>query len=266
MFFEIIAVIAIILSILSVLCGVVSGTLNLCLCFLICFVGVFLLWVISCSILTLFVNTEKPCQKHSRIFRWYANGLINLLKQILRIRVHVTGVEKLPKESFLMVGNHRSGLDPLLEMGVLRKFHLGFVAKQELFKIPVIGKVMHKCFCLSLNRSDAREGLKTITQAAEIIKKQTASVGIYPEGTRNYGEELLPFKGGAFKIAQKAKCPIVVVSIRNSDLIMKHVPFRHTDVYIDIADVIFAESTAGQKSAEISSKVRNILEHELYKR
>ncbi|MGN1116156.1 MAG: lysophospholipid acyltransferase family protein [Candidatus Ornithomonoglobus sp.] len=227
--------------------------------FALCFAALFLLWALSCAVCALFVNKEKPCKAHSPLFRFYANCIIDSLMQLMRIKLHVSGEDILPREKFLFVGNHRSSMDPIIEMGVMRKYNIGFVAKRELFEIPVIGKIMHKCFCLSLNRGRTRDEVNTILQAIDIIRSQTASVGIYPEGTRNRGEGLLPFKSGAFKIAQKAECPIVVGFIRNSDRITKNAPFKRTDVYLEFAGVLSAGYIAQKGTAEISEAARSML-------
>lgn len=261
MLFSIIAIISAIIAAVGLL---FNGKLYFVpFVFCVSFIALFLLWAISCVLCTLFASKNKPCKKHSRIFRFYANCIIDSLMQILRVELYVTGMDILPQEKFLLVGNHRSSMDPILEMGVLRKYNAGFIAKQELFNIPVIGKIMHKCFCLSLNRGNPREDIKAISEAANLIKNQTAVIGIYPEGTRNRGKGLLPFKNGAFKIAQKANCPIVVASIKNSEQITKNAPFKKTDVHIDFIGVIDADFVAGNSTAEISKKAKVMLEEHL---
>ena len=229
--------------------------------FIICFAGLFMIWALSCITCTLFVDTDKDCEKQSLVFRFYANCIIDSLLQILRIRLHIRGLEMLPEDKFLIAGNHRSSFDPIIEMGVMRRYNAGFIAKKELFEIPVIGKIMHKCFCLSLDRGNARSDMMSIIKAINIIKSQTASIGVYPEGTRNRGEKLLPFKNGAFKIAKKAECPIVVLRITNSELIMKNAPFKKTDVYLEVAGVLSADYTASSTTAEIGERVRELLEN-----
>lgn len=157
-----------------------------------------------------------------------------------------------------MVGNHRSEMDPILEMGALRRYHIGFVAKEELYKTPVLREIMHKCFCLPLNRASARDAANTICRAAEYIKTQKAVMGVYPEGTTS--QNLLPFKNGAFKIAKKAKCPIVVTVIRNSEQVLKNAPFRRTHVYLDFIGTLSAEEVEACKTEQLSEKVRDMME------
>ncbi|MDE6209237.1 MAG: 1-acyl-sn-glycerol-3-phosphate acyltransferase [Lachnospiraceae bacterium] len=121
----------------------------------------------------LFIDLEKSFNRHSYVFRFYANCIVASIRQIFRVKVCVSGTKKLPRGKFLLVGNHRSAMDPILEMGVSRDYRIGFVAKQELFKIPVVCKIMYKCFCLSLDRSNPRDGIRAITQAEKIIQSQS---------------------------------------------------------------------------------------------
>lgn len=152
-----------------------------------------LCWALPCVVYALFIDLEKPFNGHSYVFRFYENCIVASIRQNFRGKVCVSGTEKLPRGKFLLVGNHRSAMNPILEMGVSRDYRIGFVAKQELFKIPVVCKIMYKCFCLSLDRSNPRDGIRAITQAEKIIQSQSPSIGIYPEGTCNIKDKLLPF-------------------------------------------------------------------------
>ena len=109
----------------------------------------FLLWAISCFICTRFVNMKKDYSADSMLFRSYTNCIVDSLAQLMRIKLHVSGTEILPEEKFLLAGNHKSAMDPLLTMGVLRGYHMGFIAKKAIFRIPIICRLMHRCFCLS---------------------------------------------------------------------------------------------------------------------
>jgi len=86
------------------------------------------------------------------------------------------------------------------------------MSKDGILKVPILPWYMKDIGCTFLDRSDLKKGLETILQSADIVKSGH-SMMVFPEGHRNDGEELLPFKDGAYKIAQKAGCPIVPVSI-----------------------------------------------------
>lgn len=221
-----------------------------------------LLWALSLIVCTLFVNKNKPCRKHSRLYRFFANCIIDTSNILMRVKLHVTGKEKLPQEKFLLVGNHLSFMDPVITMGVLRSYRMGFVgASNAIFKFPIMDKLLHKNFCVPINRESAKDGIKMVNEAAEIIKSGQASMGIYPEGRRNLeGGEMLPFKNGAFKIAKKANCPIVVAVIKNVENIKKNIPFKKTHVYLDFTAVIHPEEFADSNTQQISERVREIIE------
>ena len=78
-------------------------------------------------------------------------------------------------------------------------------------KIPILRTWMANVNCLFLDRKNIKEGLKTILQGIEKVKNGI-SIWIFPEGTRNTNEditELLPFKEGSLKIAEKSGCPVI---------------------------------------------------------
>lgn len=256
----VIAAASCVITILIYIVGLIHSLFAAPLIFVICFAALTALCLLPCVICTMFVDLNKPCTKQSGFFRFYTNRIIEFIIGILRVKVSVGGTELLPREKFLLVGNHRSQMDPILEMGIFRGYNIGFVSKQELFKAPIVGKIIHKCFCLPLDRGSSRNGRKTIIRAAEIIGNQSASIGIYPEGTCCIKSEMLPFKTGAFKIAKKAECPIAVAVIRDSELVAKRAPFRGTKVFVDIIGVVGVEEVLESTTAELSERVRGMME------
>lgn len=230
------------------------------------FTALFLCFLIFLFICTRFINTKQKCVKHSPFYRACADVVMDFTAKCLRIKLHVSGMELLPSEKFLLVGNHRGAMDPLLTMNLLRSYNMGFVAKKIVFKIPIISRLMHKCFCLSLDRESSRKDLKTITEAIRLIKSQTASIGIYPEGTRNPTDELLPFMHGAFKIAKKAECPIVVAAVYNTETVMKNAPVHKTDVHLDFIGVLDKDFVNENSTLQISEKVRDMINEKLIQR
>lgn len=133
---------------------------------------------------------------------------------LVGIRLKVEGRERLdPKQSYVLVGNHNSSLDFILNghafPGVFR-----FLAKQELLKIPVFGFIVRK-MCLIVDRSSAMSRARSVVA----LKQQLAegwSIFIYPEGSRNLsGQPLAPFFDGAFRIAIQTGAPVAVQTIVN---------------------------------------------------
>ena len=140
------------------------------------------------------------------------------------------------------------------------------MSKKENFRIPLLGKYMWRACFQSLDRDNPRSAIKTINECARLIFEENINVGVYPEGTRNYTEDyLLDFKDGAFKIALKAKCPIVVTTLRNSRNIFKKWPFKSANTNITICKVIEYDEFKDLNTKEISEMVREIMINDLKK-
>lgn len=140
-------------------------------------------------------------------------------------RLTVKGLDNIPDDQpVLYVANHQSYFDIVIGY-TLVKGECGFISKKEMAKFPILSIWMQFIHCLFLDRSDPRKGLKTILAAIAKIK-QGISIWIFPEGTRNQTkDELMPFKEGSLKIAEKTGCLIIPVAISHTaDLFEKHVP------------------------------------------
>ena len=75
----------------------------------------------------------------------------------------------------------------------------------------------------------------------------------------------MPFMNGAFKIARKAQCPIVVAVIRNPEFIAKNAPFKKTDVYLDFIGVLDKDFVSQHTTAQIGDTVFAMISNELHK-
>lgn len=263
MLFTIMTVIAILLSILGLVLGLYRSVKHTLLAFAAILVALVLVWVASCFIVTRFIDMDKEYVEHSKLYWWFTYSVIQFATIIFRIKLEVNGKEKLPKEKFLLVCNHRSIMDPLLTMGALKEYQLSFIARNEVYWIPIISKLMHRCHCFRLDRDDMKQSAKTILKASRFIKEDKASIGIYPEGTRNREEEMLPFMPGAFKIAKRAKCPVVVATLKNTDKWKKRAPFRRTTVYLDFVGVLDKEFVAENNTVHISDMARAMMKKSL---
>lgn len=229
------------------------------------FVGVALLYVLLMYVLTaVFCDFDKPVDKPKKFWVSQYNALAVAICTIFNLRVHVTGLEKVPKDKrFLLVSNHRSMFDPIVKIPVFKDFDVRYVSKQSNFKIPIGGKMMHLTGNLAIDRENNREALKTIKKMTELITEDIASVGIYPEGTRNSDDELLPFHAGSFKPAQKAGAPVVVVALRNTDIATKYGPFKKKDIYIDVVKVIDGEFAKNNSTAVTAEIARNAISEKI---
>ena len=222
------------------------------------FLGLLLLHVLVLALASLFVDKKNPNPKFFPFYRKLIILSVGPMLQAGRVRVELVGAEKLPAGGFLLVGNHRSDFDPITAMWALRKWGLTFVTKKENVDIPVGGRIIVGSGCLSLDRSDDKQGLMVIRQAVRRIRAGDA-IGIYPEGTRSKTGELLPFRVGCFKAAQWAKCPLVVLKVENSELVEKNFLRRKTTVRLTVKAVLPYDEIADMDTAEIGNRVREIL-------
>ena len=252
-------VVSALVTLLLVCFGAIDNVGTGMLALVICFFGQLFVWAIVGVIGTLFVDIHKDNQKDSKFFRFYAYSIENILRCVLRYKVNISGFEKLPVCKFLLVSNHRSAFDAIIQLAVFRKYNMSFVSKKENISMPIFGKIMYRCSAVPLDRDDIRQAAKAILRATELIKTDVAAMGIYPEGTRNKGEGLLPFKAGSFKIAQKAKCPIAIVVMENSELVMKNAPFRKTNVNLKILKVLPVEYVMEHTTAQLSEEAYNMI-------
>ncbi len=130
-----------------------------------------------------------------------------------RSTVNVTGLDNVPANGpVLIVSNHQSYFDIPLLVSVI-PLPMGFVAKKELGKIPVISRWMRLIECSFIDRKDLRQSLKAIQQAQKTLQSGQSMV-IFPEGTRSKKKEMSAFKPGSLKLAQKAQVPILPVAIQ----------------------------------------------------
>ena len=156
-------------------------------------------------------NREKRDYSSLRLVQW----AFKVILKMTSVRTTVIGEENVPDEPVLFIGNHRSFFDILLTYSRCPRL-TGYVAKDSMKKVPLLSVWMERLYCLFLNRTDIKEGLKTILTGIEQIKNGI-SMCIFPEGTRNDNpKELLPFKEGSFKLALKTGCPIIPIAMTNT--------------------------------------------------
>ena len=165
-------------------------------------------------------HPEAVAKSAQKVVVFFLDGLVFLSGS----KIIVKGLENVPEDvPVLYVGNHKSIFDIIVGYHYVKN-NTGFIAKDSMKKTPLLSTWMVLINCLFLNRTDVREGLKTILKCIDLVKNGT-SVFIFPEGTRSTTDELLPFKEGSLKIAEKTKCPVIPVAISHTDDIFdNHMP------------------------------------------
>ncbi len=177
-----------------------------------------------------------------------------------RVDIVTDGQELLPKEDgFILYPNHQGMFDVLAIMKTTdRRFCAVF--KKELANIPFLKQIIRLWDAIPLDRSDPREGLKVILEMADRVKKGENFL-IFAEGTRSRkGNELLEFKGGSFKAATKAKCPIVPVALIDSFKAFDTGSAEKMTMHVHYLQPILWEEYQGMKTPEIAAMVKARIE------
>jgi 1-acyl-sn-glycerol-3-phosphate acyltransferase len=176
----------------------------------------------------------KSWVKSRKLVRFFFRGILFLAG----VKYEVRGAENLPAEdeSVLFVGNHRSYFD-IIVLQTLVKGPIGFVAKKEFKHYPLLPLYMEDMGSIFLDRDNIRASLATIADGTDRLEKGL-SLGLFPEGTRNHGDELLPFKQGGYRMAEKSGRPIVLMALSNFGKIFEENKFhflrsRHVIIEFD---------------------------------
>lgn len=223
------------------------------------FVCLWLLLVICLLALALAAGPVRPQKRQNAFYNAFVCYVLGLVTALGRIRVRVSGLDQLPAGRWLLVCNHRSNYDPLVTSWLLRKREFAFITKPSVMRNFVSGRIVSRACYLGIDRENDRAALRTIIEAARLLKEDAVSFGIYPEGTRHAGDEMLPFRNGAFKIAQRAKVPIVTAAIRGTDKVHRNFPWRSTEVQLKICAVMDAERVCTLSTVEIGDQVRTCI-------
>lgn len=177
-----------------------------------------------------------------------------------RVTIESYGVENIPKENgFIFFPNHQGMFDVLVFLESC-PVPFSFVIKKEASNIILLKQVIAALKAIPIDREDTRQSMQVILQVAEEVKKGRNFL-IFAEGTRSkLGNKLLPFKGGTFKSAVKAKCPIVPCALIDS-----FKPFDESSIAPVTVKLIYLppipyEDYAGMKTPEIAEMVKGRIE------
>ena len=230
------------------------------------FLGILVLAFLLVLAMSAVVDLEKEEVKDNRFYRWMLYVIADAAHTVLQVRVHAEGLEKIPADGRVMlVCNHLDNVDPVIIMHqVKKKQTLAFIAKREVASMFVVGKFMHKILCQRVNRENDREALKTILKCIDIIKKDKASIAVFPEGGIKGGNVLHPFRHGVFKIALRTQVPVVVCTLWGTqDIIHNGLRLKPTDVQFHVLDVVQPDVYQGMTAVELGHLVHDMMAKDL---
>ncbi len=204
------------------------------------------------------LEKEGKIEEKDRILLEVIKRLTSGILRINKIKVEVEGKENIPPEgsSFLIVANHASFLDIPIVFFVFDRV-LGFVSKKENGRVPFIGRWIRVLYSVFIDRSSAREGVKSLIRGAEIIKAGHPQA-IFPDGTRSLDGKVHDFKAGSYKLAQKAKVPVVPMAIAGSYQAMPKGRFKIKSVTIKVK-VFESRDSSELSTIEMAEKTQAMI-------
>tara|TARA_R110001592_G_scaffold322098_1_gene600957 strand:- start:4681 stop:5406 length:726 start_codon:yes stop_codon:yes gene_type:complete len=131
--------------------------------------------------------------------------------KLLGIKMTVEGKEHLQNmQPSIVIANHQDNLDLFIHGGVIPKRTVS-VGKKSLRYLPLFGQVYWLSGNIMIDRKKSKDSINTMTETTEALKHNSTSIWVFAEGTRNKGNNLLPFKKGAFHMAKQADAPILPI-------------------------------------------------------
>lgn len=214
-------------------------------------------------ICSLFCYGKKSYEKDNAFLRILSYHTMDCILEFFRFRVKGDGLEKIPEEPCVIVCNHLSRFDPMVTFVLMKGRRLGFISKKENMRIPIAGPIIQKIGFLPLDRENPLRAMRTIHQGAKMVSEKGFTMGIYPEGTRSLNGELLEFKTGAFVMAKKAKCPMVIAKIEGTNGYHGRFPFRRTTTVFSVLEILSADAVKEKKAEDLSDYAKKIIEQNL---
>lgn len=193
---------------------------------------------------------------------YFAKSILRLALHIARIKIKVTGLENIPEHNnFVFVSNHQENYDIPVLMPTIKN-PIIFIAKEPLFRAPVIGKWIALLGNVPIGRQADREAAKSIITGIKRFK-EGSPIGIFPEGKRSFGNEMIDFKPGAFKLAMKPKADILIGTIYDLSKIFKSFPFKRFLVKVHFHPLLKYSEYENLNTIDLAAKVKGIIQTKL---
>lgn len=212
-----------------------------------------------------FVTSSLFFMKEIRVCK-VANLWARLLLFVSNVRVEVIGKENIfDDRPQIFMANHQGNFDIfILQAHILCQFH--WLAKKELFQIPVFGPAMKSAGAIEIDRGNRISAIKNLDRAAQKIR-EGKSVTTFPEGSRSRDDKIMPFKKGIFYLAIKSGAPIIPISIIGSRSIMpkKALSVKPGKITMVIGKPIEVKNYSIESRDELIAEVRDTIVKNYYK-
>lgn len=215
--------------------------------------------------MVIFIYAQVPLMKHTKLlskFRGYMTRSIAYWSSTYIFNVHAKGIgrKNIPKTGpVVLFSNHKSFVDPFVIMRTMTR-GCGYSPKSTLYKSFTLRQWFEIMRCLMVDRDSAKNTAMNMVNAIKDVKNGYAMV-VFPEGTskNRESEDMEETKAGAFKIAVKAKAPIVPVTIMGTIGTYQRMPWRPTRVKVIYHKPIYWEEYQNLNTAQLGDKVLHII-------
>lgn len=217
-------------------------------------------WELIKSIKVLRKKTELHVAKS------YAKERATAFLEQIDVDIHIKGKENIPQSPVIYVCNHQSYADvPVLYASLPGYF--GFIAKQEVKKVPILGSWLDQLECVCIDRKNGRKAFRVLEEDAKGKIDKGNSLLIFPEGTRSLTGEILPFKRGVVTLAKKTGAPIVPVVMDGCQNILKRGEWdvRRGGVTIEVLPPLLQETYQDIGDKDLTKQLQNMFEEALKK-
>ena len=200
-----------------------------------------------------------------RTGRWFRR-LGRVLAKVNPWRIQISGLENLnANQVYVIVSNHQS----LADIPVIAhlKVDTKWLAKAELFQLPVVGWMLRMAGDVPIERSDRRNSAKAMLRCARYLRRH-CSVVFFPEGTRSPDGQVLPFNEGPFQLAIREQVQILPIVVEGSGMALPRSSWifgRTQNIYLRILEAVSVDGWNIKQSAALRDAVRQRMVDELYR-
>lgn len=193
--------------------------------------------------------------------KYTVEALSNVYRK-MNFELKVSGKEHLlPTTGNMFIVNHQANMD-IASLLIATQRGMAFIAKEELKSFFGVGHYISAMGGQFINRDDVKSQIRTINALTNELKNGL-DIAVFPEGTRSRSITMGEFKHGTFKMALKAKCPIIPVALHNSFEIGKKGLFKKQDVYVSILEPIYPSFYENLSTKQLSDHIALLIQNRL---
>lgn len=218
---------------------------------------IYAILVIFFSVLYFIVRATLNNKKHSE----FRKGSSKVILNFLGLKVKVVGQEDPNAQMFIM--NHQSMIDIMLNEAVTSTNN-AWVAKRELFELPIFGPMLRKSHGISIDREN-KQGLVGLLKDTKAALDEGRTICIFPEGTRSKNGKILPFKQGSAMVANKNRIkvqPLILVNTGHA-YDSRSLTFHKGEVRAVFLDTFIADRSDKEWLANLRKKMQEAYDREL---